>query len=128
MNDIAIYRDHKVKDPIRAVVVLFCEEDCNAMEGEYSIHLTSMNQGLYLGTVGESDDPYLIRECITEKFDFTNLPSWSLVEVNVVESGEWEDVFWNKYFVIESWKRIPLPGDEDYRDPNTIDMFSEASQ
>ena len=86
----------------RVAVWINTESGCNAAEGEYSLFLAQISEPLDLSAVGGNDDISLIRECIADDLDFSLLPEDGQTEIWLQESGEWEDVFWHKYYVIES--------------------------
>ena len=82
-------------------VNIHTEEGCNPMDGEYQIDLISFIGALDLSAVGGVDDISLITDCIENDFDFEKLPQCGFANVILKESGEWEDVFWHKYYTIE---------------------------
>ena len=82
-------------------VAINTESGCNPMEGEYSLCLTGFIGALVLNAVGGVDDISLICEAIDEHVDWSELPKEGCTEITLRESGEWEDVFWHKYYVIE---------------------------
>ena len=86
-------------------VTVQTETGCNVSEGEYGIMLCSSSGYLDLhgtgGPTGGSNDIDLIRECINEHIGDYDLPEEGCTEFMLRESGEREDVFWHKYYVIE---------------------------
>lgn len=80
--------------------VIGLEDGCNAMEGEYSLYITSFLGSLVINQIGGVDDISLIKECIENEIDFEKIPNCSETIVVIEESGEWEDVFWNKYYKV----------------------------
>ena len=80
-------------------VVIAVEEGCNPAEGEYGIAITGFIGMLDLTCTSGTDDVTLVKECIeNEELDF---PKNGELHLILKESGEWEDVFWHKYYVIE---------------------------
>ena len=83
-------------------VLIQTEGGCDPLEGEYSAHITSFVGMLDITQVGGLDDATLIKECIDNAImdNDIELCEEGFKEVRLVESGEWEDVFWHKYYVI----------------------------
>ena len=80
---------------------LITELGCDAIQGEYTLLLVG-----FLGTIDMTDtetgtdDICLIRDCIENELDFSKLPEEGVTELILEETGEWEDVFWHKYYKI----------------------------
>jgi len=74
------------------------EKGCDPMEGEYSLSIGNMKYPLDISSPGGVDDVSLIKDAIENEFDLSGLPEEGLTEVVLIESGEWEDVFWHKYY------------------------------
>jgi len=100
-NDIEIVKQ-KIEDrEINTVqVIIGTELDCDPKEGEYSVHLSSFIGALDLSSIGGVDDISLITDCIENDLNFDILPKEGSTIVTLEESGEWEDVFWHKYYKI----------------------------
>lgn len=81
-------------------VTIMTELGCNPKEGEYTLHLTDFIGTLDLSANGGADDISLIKDCIENDLDFDKLPAEGWTEVVMEESGDWEDVFWHKYYKI----------------------------
>ena len=85
-------------------VMIRTESGCNIQEGEYSMSIDNIMGSLDISThnieVGV-DDVSLIKDAIENEFDFSKLPDEGMTEIILKESGEWEDVFWNKFYEIE---------------------------
>ena len=80
-------------------VVLGVKDGCNPEEGEYSFMITGFLGALDIHSIGGVDDISLIKDCIeNEELDFPNNGELHIV---LKETGEWEDVFWNKYYVVD---------------------------
>ena len=92
-----------IKDrPINYISILLdTEEDCDPEEGEYSLVIISFIGGLDLSPKDGTDDISLIKECIENDVDFDKLPKEGTTEIILKESGEWEDVFWHKYYEVD---------------------------
>lgn len=82
-------------------VNIVTEAGCDIEEGEYSMYIAGFVGGLDLSSPGGVDDISLIKDCIRNKLDFSKLPEEGITEITLKESGEWEDVFWHKYYEIE---------------------------
>ncbi len=80
-------------------IFLNTESGCNALKGEYTLCIESFIGVLDISSV--VDDIVLVKECIENHFDFSLLPEEGTTEIILKESGEWEDVFWHKYYEIE---------------------------
>lgn len=90
----------------KVLVVITTESGCNPEEGEYQLHLISQKNPLDLNCYGGVDDASLIVDCIENAISELELPEEGETEVNLIESGEWEDVFWHKYYEVISHKRV----------------------
>lgn len=82
-------------------VLIHTESDCDPSIGEYSLSIIGFIGSLDLSSAGGADDISLIKEAIENHIDFVSLPPEGWTEVLLRESGEWEDVFWHKYYEIE---------------------------
>lgn len=78
------------------------ESGCDAAKGEYAMRITGVLGHLDLQAVGGVDDVSLVRDCIENNFDLGEMPAEGVAILVLRETGEREDVFWNKYYVIES--------------------------
>lgn len=93
----------KSEEPQNIVQIsIHTEMGCDPEEGEYSMFISGLIGALDLSAPGNPYDIQLIKEAIEDDLDFDKLPTEGSTEVILKESGEWEDVFWNKYYVIES--------------------------
>ena len=83
-------------------VLIQTESGCDPSEGEYSTYITSFVGMLDITQVGGLDDTTLIKECIDNAImdNDIELCEEGFKEVRLIESGEWEDVFWHKYYAI----------------------------
>jgi len=81
-------------------VCIGVEGGCDPCEGEYTLNICSFIGSLDLHSVGGVDDISLIKDCIENDFHFALLPNEGCAMVTLEESGEWEDVFWHKYYKI----------------------------
>jgi hypothetical protein len=84
-------------------VRLTTEIGCKPSDGEYELVIIGFLGGLDISSNGGIDDITLLKECVENEFDFNELPDEGFAEIILKESGEWEDVFWNKYYVIEKY-------------------------
>lgn len=78
----------------RFIAIISLESGCNFDEGEYTLDICPMG-----GYIGE-EDFNLVQECIDNHLTAKMLPEEGMVSVIVQETGEWEDVFWHKYYRI----------------------------
>jgi hypothetical protein len=84
-------------------VFIQTEKGCNPLEGEYSLSIGSSKYPLDISSPGGVDDVSLVKDAIENEFDLSSLPEEGLTEVVLIESGEWEDVFWNKYYLVHRY-------------------------
>jgi len=77
------------------------EAGCDVQEGEYSIVIAGLIGGLDISAPGGVDDVSLIKECVDEYILGGNYSGDLVIDLILKESGEWEDVFWHKYYVVE---------------------------
>ena len=82
-------------------VCIYTELGCNPSEGEYNMVVNSFIGSLDISSIGGVDDVSLIKDCIENNLDEIKLPKEGCTQVILKESGEWEDVFWHKYYEIE---------------------------
>lgn len=82
-------------------VIIGTESGCRVADGEYSVFIIGLIGELDIHSYGGVDDVSLIKDCIVEHIREWALPEEGTTEVILKESGEWEDVFWNKYYVVE---------------------------
>lgn len=83
-------------------VTMFLESGCDPSDGEYGLNITQFIGALDISAAGGVDDITLIKDAIENNIDFSALPKEGFVEIRLKESGEREDVFWHKYYVIVS--------------------------
>jgi len=69
-------------------------------DGEYGVFISQI-----VGLLGEGDFE-LVKEAISDCIDDLDLPIEGWTEVTLIETGEREDVFWNKYYQIVSDHQI----------------------
>ena len=83
-------------------VIIHTESGCNPLDGEYTAFITNFVGALNLTAFGGVDDATLIKEAVDEAImnNDIELCEEGFKEVRFQESGEWEDVFWHKYYVI----------------------------
>ena len=82
-------------------VCIYTELGCDPSEGEYSMIISSFIGALDISSIGGVDDVSLIKDCIENNFEEIELAKEGCTQVILKEAGEWEDVFWHKYYVIE---------------------------
>jgi hypothetical protein len=83
-------------------VVIQTESGCDPSDGEYTALITGFVGALDITAVGGTDDATLIKEAVDEAImnNDIELCEEGFKEVRFIESGEWEDVFWHKYYVL----------------------------
>ena len=74
---------------------------CDPGEGEYTLHIAGFIGSLDIGAPSGVDDVSLIQDCVEDNIPEIELPIEGVTELILKESGEWEDVFWHKYYVID---------------------------
>ena len=72
--------------------------ECSA--DEFSIEILDFIGSLNINLLGGVDDISLIKDCITNSLDELKLQRDCFYQIILVESGEWEDVSWHKYYEI----------------------------
>ncbi len=82
-------------------VYIGTESGCNPEEGEYTLHIGGFIGSLDIGAPSGVDDVSLIQDCVEDNIPEIELPIEGVTELILKESGEWEDVFWHKYYVID---------------------------
>jgi len=81
-------------------VGIYVEDGCDVAEDEYSACITSCSGSLDITALGGVGDVQLIKDCIAENI-LTFISKAGNYEFILKESGEWEDVFWYKYYEVE---------------------------
>ncbi len=95
----AVFQSIKTRPVNYVNVVIGVEDGCKPEEGEYSLIITNFLGYLDLTCDNGGDDITLIKECIeNEDLEYPKNGELHLV---LKESGEWEDVFWNKYYIVD---------------------------
>ena len=87
-------------------VTIGVESGCNPFDGEYSLHIAGFIGALDIGAVGGVDDVSLIKDCIENNLEELPLPEEGHCSVTLEESGEWEDVFWHKYYIVKKAVKV----------------------
>lgn len=77
-------------------ILIGTESGCNTADGEYSVSLVRM-----IDSWLDEDDMGLILECVENEIADLVLPEEGQTAFIVYESGESEDVFWNKYYLLK---------------------------
>lgn len=91
LTEVDMLSDEPVKN--RFVIAIQTELGCKIEEGEYSVFIVKLLDGL----IGE-DDFDLVQECVAEAIRDLDLPPEGWTEFEINETGEREDVFWHKYY------------------------------
>ncbi len=82
-------------------VSIYTESGCNPEDDEYSLTINNASNSLDISSSGGIDDISLIKDCIANNLSSFILPEEGMTEIILKEDGEWEDVFWHKYYVVE---------------------------
>lgn len=84
------------------------EKGCDLTEKEYSIEIIGFVGSLNISDIDEKNgvgDVALIQDAVYEWMTSQKLPDAQVVIIlDLVESGEQEDVFWHKYYVVEKYE------------------------
>lgn len=83
-----------------------CQVEVNEDEEKY-VKIIGFTGLLDISNYGGVDDISLIKDCINECDDLTHINDDTVYVVDVSESGEWEDVFWNNYYVVDKIIKYP---------------------
>jgi len=97
MSDVE-YTFEPLTDPNEITVRIDTERDCNIHEGEYSVFLLGTKYPVELDPPGGETHFYLVTECIAENLDKLNLPEEGYTTVKFREAGEWQDVFFVRWY------------------------------
>ena len=78
-------------------LMILCEDGCSFDDDEYCSEITAI-----MGAINLNYDIDMIDECISN-IDFSKYKKEDLTVLKVIlrESGEWEDMRWFKYFVVD---------------------------
>ena len=97
---------NEIKNTVRVQVCY--EEGCDLSEKEYSLEIIGFIGSLDISDIDEHNgvgDGALTREAVYEWIDADKLPKGqTVITLDLKESGEWEDVFWHKYYIVEAYK------------------------
>lgn len=114
-QEIDLYPSGGLSMPNRIRAEVHVESGCDPTEGEYGVTITSFLGGLRISPPSSDavDDVDMITLCIDEAIAAGSvpLPSEGFTIVELVESGEWQDVFWHGYYIIERHQVIEVSGD-----------------
>ncbi len=108
MCDIAITKE-SISGRMQNVVKVGISLEGDWKEGEYQVSIEGFIGSLKIDAPGGEDDPYLIKAAIEE--DAENIfadKEEAYIEVFLVESGEWQDVFWCKWYDVAKVVRHDL--------------------
>ena len=93
--------------PNQCVVVVYTESGCDPKNDEYSAFITVLTGTLDITSTGGVDDITLIKDAVEGVVLSEELPEEGATEITLKESGEREDVFWHKYYVVEKVVMTP---------------------
>jgi hypothetical protein len=82
-------------------ITIETEAGCDIDEGEYGVRVTNL-----LGSWLDSGDQGLIEDAVAEVVGDLALPEEGHTTFIAYESGERDDVFWNKYFLIAAMDAV----------------------
>lgn len=86
------------------IMSIYTEADSDPSSGEYGLTIDK----IVSGHIDVMQDIKLLREAVANEVDFKTLPDDGYTIVHLEESGEWEDVFWHKYFIVKNIERVSL--------------------
>ena len=96
----------EMKNKVR--VQICYEKECDINEKEYSIEIIGFVGSLNISDIDEKNgisDISLIQDAVYEWMTSQKLPDAQVVIIlDLVESGEQEDIFWHKYYVVEKFE------------------------
>lgn len=105
MSDIAmIFEEQKEENKNKIICRMFVESGCNPLDGEYYLYMVSSSLPIDICSHGGVDDISLVKEVIENEISAWIIPKECCIEIYLKESGEWDDVFWNKYYIIEKYE------------------------
>lgn len=82
-------------------VGIHLEEGCDWEKGDYSLHLEGFIGSLDLNRAGGVDDINLIKDAVENELeDIIRCKGVGYFSMTLREDGEWEDVFWHKYYTV----------------------------
>jgi len=105
MNE--IMKQGKLTDPKKFQVSVWIPNYHKFGEGEYDLSINKILNGWI-----DEDDFQLVKECIENDIEEKYLVNEIIIDITLIETGEWEDVFWHKYYKIEKVELID-PDDEE---------------
>lgn len=97
--DFSILKDRAGQKKVFQILIT-TESGCKVDEGEYSVSLVDMFDSWL-----DEDDMSLILECVENEIADLVLPEEGQTPYIVYESGERDDVFWNKYYLLSPLDR-----------------------
>ena len=97
-------------------VLIFTEAGCDFDDGEYTAEISGFVGTLDISSNGGVDDVSLVKEAIEEEIDASLLPKEGVTQVMLEETGEWEDVFWHKYYRVKQLRNISQDYAEDQKE------------
>lgn len=104
MSDVSIqYCTSGTKNIVRVAVWL--ESGCDIKKEEYGLTIEGFIGQFNIKPRGGEDEVSLIKECADEfvsNIDF-DIPEEGVIYLNMVESGEWQDVFYTKWYEVVSF-------------------------
>lgn len=108
MSDISISKDH-INGRVQNIVKVGISLEGDYKKGEYQIYIDYFIGSLAIDVPDGEDDPYLIKQAIEENAEevFAQMEE-AYIEVILIESGEWQDVFWCKWYEIQKIVRHSL--------------------
>ncbi len=95
-----------MKNRVRVIITYGPDNDLT--DKEYTLEIVGLCGSLDIFSHGGVDCISLIQEAVYEWMEPENLPKEAVIELDLLESGEWEDVFWHKYYVVETKKVTDL--------------------
>jgi len=94
----------ELKEENKIICRMFIESGCDPLDGEYMLYIVSSSFPVDIWRVGGVDDISLAKEAIENAISEWEIPEECWIEIYLKESGEWEDVFWHKYYEVEKYE------------------------
>ncbi len=98
-----IYEEDKytIDKPVMVKALIYIDSGCSFSDSEYSININTCDSFI------DSRDTDLIEECIENDLEgcIGIIPEEKNIVIEMVDDGEQEDVFWNRYLTI---KRVSI--------------------
>ena len=102
----AIYNGDKYTKgkEIYVTALIFIDPICSFSDGEYNVCISTGKNFI------DILDTELVEECISNDLEdcIGEIPNDENIEIEMIDDGEWEDVFYNRYFRIKKVSIVTL--------------------